>query len=92
MCKHQKSLDSDIPLDESYWIERIEELAAQGQRVLAMAMKPANSQKMELLFSDVERNLVMLGMFGMIDPPREEAINAVEACKKSRNSCKNDYR
>jgi magnesium-transporting ATPase (P-type) len=83
MCKHQKSLDSDIPLDESYWIERIEELAAQGQRVLAMAMKPANSQKMELLFSDVERNLVMLGMFGMIDPPREEAINAVEACKKA---------
>jgi len=83
MCTSQRTLDGDISLDEAYWLERIEELAAQGQRVLAMAIKPVDSEKMELTFSDVESDLVMLGMFGMIDPPREEALDAVEACKQA---------
>lgn len=83
MCMLQRSLDGDVSLDESYWLECIEEMAAQGQRVLAMAIKPVKSEKVELTFSDVKSDLIMLGMFGMIDPPREEAIDAVEACKKA---------
>ena len=83
MCTFQRSLDGDADLDEAYWLKRIEELAAQGQRVLAIAIKPGESEKVDLLFSDVESDLIMLGMFGMIDPPREEAIQAVEACKRA---------
>lgn len=83
MCTFQRSLDGDADLDETYWLKRIEELAAQGQRVLAIAIKPVASEKMELIFSDVESDLIILGMFGMIDPPREEAIDAVEACKRA---------
>ena len=83
MCILQRSLDGDTDLDEAYWLKRIEELAAQGQRVLAIAIKPVESEKVDLIFSDVESDLIMLGMFGMIDPPREEAIDAVEACKRA---------
>jgi magnesium-transporting ATPase (P-type) len=83
MCSLQRSLDTDMPLDKAYWLGRIEELAAQGQRVLAMALKPVDLEKKELTFSDVENDLIMLGMYGMIDPPREEAIEAVQACKKA---------
>lgn len=83
MCILQRSLDGDTSLDKAYWLTRIEKLAAQGQRVLAMAIKPVNSKKVELSFSDVESDLIMLGMFGMIDPPREEAIDAVESCKRA---------
>jgi len=83
MCMFQRAHDGEVPLDESYWMKRIEELAAQGQRVLAMASKTVDYEKLELTFSDVESNFVMLGMFGMIDPPREEAIDAVAACKKA---------
>jgi magnesium-transporting ATPase (P-type) len=83
MCILQRSLDGDVDLDESYWLKRIEELAAQGQRVLAIAIKPVEFEKVDLIFSDVESDLIMLGMFGMIDPPREEAIDAVEACKRA---------
>ncbi len=83
MCSFQGSLDGDVSLDKAYWLERIEALAGKGQRVLAMAMKPVMPEKRELTFSDVENDLIMLGMFGMIDPPREEAIDAVEVCKRA---------
>ncbi len=80
MCTHQRTFDGDEPLDRNYWLNRIEEIAQQGQRVLAIAVKPVSHEQIELKFSDVENDLVMLGMFGLIDPPREEAIEAVHAC------------
>ena len=83
MCGLQKSLDGDVSLDKDYWLQRIEELAVQGQRVLAIALKPVDFEKRELTFYDVEKGLIMLGMYGMIDPPREEAIEAVEACERA---------
>jgi magnesium-transporting ATPase (P-type) len=83
MCTHQRLIDGDQPLDSNYWLSRIEEMAQQGQRVLAIATRPTNHEHMELEFSDVESDLVMLGMFGLIDPPREEAIEAVQACERA---------
>jgi len=80
MCAWQKSFDGDQPLDRDYWLQRIEEMAEQGQRVLAIAAKPVSSEQTELDFTDVESGLTLLGMFGLIDPPREEAIKAVQAC------------
>ena len=80
MCAHQKTVKGDQPIDRNYWLNRIEEMAKQGQRVLAIAVKPVNHDQMELKFSDVENDLVMLGMFGLIDPPREEAVEAVKKC------------
>ena len=80
MCDHQKTVQGDEPIDRDYWLNRIEEMAQQGQRVLAIAAKPVNHEQMQLNFSDVENGLAMLGMFGLIDPPREEAIEAVKTC------------
>ena len=83
MCAHQRTLDGDQPLDSTYWLIRIEAMAQQGQRVLAIAVKPVSYEHMELTFSDVENDLIMLGLFGMIDPPREEAIEAVQVCQQA---------
>ncbi|MCK4674852.1 MAG: cation-transporting P-type ATPase, partial [Gammaproteobacteria bacterium] len=83
MCSHQSSLDENQPLDKSFWLERIEQMAQQGQRVLAIAVKPLDRSQTELSFSDVENNLTLLGLFGLIDPPREEAIQAVQNCYKA---------
>lgn len=83
MCAQQRAIDGDQPLDINYWLTRIEEMALQGQRVLAIAVKPVSHEQMELKFSDVENDLIMLGMFGLIDPPREEAIAAVQACERA---------
>lgn len=83
MCSQQRSVDGEQPLDRNYWLSRIEEMAQQGQRVLAIAVKPVSDDHMELTFSDVENDLTILGLFGLIDPPREEAIEAVQLCDKA---------
>jgi magnesium-transporting ATPase (P-type) len=83
MCAKQKTVDGNQPMDKNYWLTRIEEMAQQGQRVLAIAIKPISYEKMELQFSEVENDLIMLGMFGLIDPPRKEAIESIQACDKA---------
>jgi len=80
MCSQQRGFDGDSPVDEDYWLKRIDELAQRGQRVLAIAMKNSSHDQMDLSFEDVENDLIMLGLFGLIDPPRDEAISAVQAC------------
>ncbi len=80
MCARQRTADGHEPLDQQLWLERIEAMAERGQRVLAMAVRPADSDQTELRFSDVESDLTMLGLFGLIDPPRDEAIEAVQEC------------
>jgi magnesium-transporting ATPase (P-type) len=83
MCSKQKTVRGDLPIDRDYWLNRVEEMARQGQRVLAIAVKPVSYEQMELKFADLENGLVMLGLFGLIDPPREEAIEAVKACEEA---------
>ncbi|MCF6338586.1 MAG: cation-transporting P-type ATPase [Gammaproteobacteria bacterium] len=80
MCTRQRASTGDLALDKKYWLTLIEKLAEQGQRVLAIATKAVEHQQIELAFNDVDNGLTMLGLFGLIDPPREEAIAAVQAC------------
>ncbi|WP_342665334.1 HAD-IC family P-type ATPase [Roseicyclus elongatus] len=68
-------------LDAEYWHARAHEIAAQGQRVLAVATKPADPGRQTLTFDDVDSDLMLLGLVGLIDPPREEAIAAVADCR-----------
>src|SRR5690606_32071521 len=58
-------------------------LAADGMRVLAFAGCPARRGDVELDFADVEQGLTLIGITGMIDPPREEAIIAVADCHQA---------
>ncbi len=84
MCDRQMRNDgSEAPIDKDYWSGRIEELAQRGQRVIALAVKNTEFTKTALTFDDVKDGFVMLGMFGMIDPPRVEAIEAVKACQNA---------
>lgn len=78
MCTYQKTAQGVQTLDSDYWLSRINEMAHQGQRVLAISVKQVNDKQMELKFSDVENDLILLGMFGLIDPPRGEAIKAIK--------------
>jgi len=82
-CKTVRTDAGEVPLDIEKWHTLTETLAARGQRVLAVATKPGLSHETELNFHDVADNLVLLGLFGFIDPPRDEAIAAVQACQSA---------
>ena len=79
-CSTLRVRDGTQPLEIAQWQRQVEELANQGQRVLAVACKLAQSHQQELDFDDVADGLELLGLFGLIDPPREEAIAAVAEC------------
>lgn len=81
MCVSQRGFDGDVPLDIDYWHSKIEKIAANGQRVLAVATKKTDSSHTVLTFDDVEKGLTFVGLFGLIDPPRDEAIAAVAECQ-----------
>ncbi|MEZ5489003.1 MAG: cation-transporting P-type ATPase [Gammaproteobacteria bacterium] len=81
MCQDQRGKDGKTEtLDIEYWHGKTEAIAALGQRVLAFAVKPVQSEHTVLEHGDIEGTLTLLGMTGMIDPPRAEAISAVEEC------------
>jgi calcium-translocating P-type ATPase len=80
MCAQQRSGDEDRPIEPTFWHARIDALAAEGFRVLALAVTPMEKGKRELAFADVEGGLTLLALAGIMDPPREEAIRAVAAC------------
>jgi magnesium-transporting ATPase (P-type) len=81
MCKDQHSTDGKTePLNTVYWTEKAESIAALGQRVLAFAVQPVNPEHTVLQQNEIRGTLTLLGMVGMIDPPRSEAIAAVMEC------------
>jgi Ca2+-transporting ATPase len=63
-------------------INRINDrMAADGLRVLGIAMRKWNSLPDDMSPENVETGLTILGLVGMMDPPREEAKDAVALCK-----------
>ncbi|MCA9954086.1 MAG: HAD-IC family P-type ATPase, partial [Anaerolineales bacterium] len=72
-------LNEFVPLDEA-WRERILEgnarLAGEGERVLALAFRP-----LEKVEEERENNAILIGLVGMIDPPRPEVKTAVATAK-----------
>ena len=83
MCSRQWQDGQSGEIDVDMWKQRVEEVAGRGQRLLAAARKDLDGEQRELTEADVERDLTLLGLFGLIDPPREEAIEAVAACRSA---------
>lgn len=80
MCSRQRSGGDDQPIARQFWKTQIEEIASQGQRTLGLATVAAGDKR-ELSFADVKGGLTFLGLLGLIDPPRQEAIEAVASCQ-----------
>ncbi|KAA0596265.1 magnesium-transporting ATPase (P-type) [Azospirillum lipoferum] len=84
LCERERRGDGAVPLDRPRWTALTAELAGQGQRVLALAMRRTPIDLSELIDGDLrEEGLELLGLCGLIDPPREEALVAVAACRQA---------
>ncbi len=70
-------------LDLQAWEERVNHAAGAGERVLALARCTLPPDKSALTLADIDRRFELLGMVGIIDPPREEAIAAIDECRQA---------
>jgi magnesium-transporting ATPase (P-type) len=81
-CDRQQTRDGGhAPIKRDHFLKAADKLAGQGERVLALAWSenpdvPTGS----LSPGDLPKNLVLLGVVGLMDPPRQEAIEAVKEC------------
>jgi magnesium-transporting ATPase (P-type) len=82
MCSRQRTTHGPVAIDRTYWHQAVEQLAATGFRVIAVASKPTG-EKRRIAFADVADDLMVEGLIGLIDPPREEAIAAIAQCRSA---------
>lgn len=82
MCSHEKHASGEQTLNEPHWHTLAQQAAAQGQRVLAIATRAVDTAQRDLQFDDI-RELTMLALLAISDPPREEAIAAVARCRSA---------
>ncbi len=60
-----------------------DQMASSALRVLAMAYKELDHEPTNEEMKNMEKDLIYVGMVGMIDPPRLEVKDAVQKCKKA---------
>ena len=73
----------ELPIEPNQVLAAAERMAAHGLRVLAFAQRKATTGQRQLEHHHVARDLTFLGLEGMMDPPRPEAIAAVRRCQKA---------
>ncbi len=71
------------PFDAAAWQARMEDAAGAGPRVLALARCDMPADTTALAMDDITSRFSLLGLVGLMDPPREAAIDAVAQCQRA---------
>jgi Ca2+-transporting ATPase len=80
---HFSMLDEADPALENSLAQMAANFADQGLRVLGMAYKEVDPATVKICQGDVEGGLIFSGLQGMIDPPRQEVVEAIKMCKQA---------
>jgi magnesium-transporting ATPase (P-type) len=82
VCDKERTPEGDREIDPKQWETWMEDIAARGQRLLALAVRDVDADKRTLEFPDIEDGgLTLVALCGIIDPPRDEAIVSVAECQ-----------
>ncbi len=71
----QSSFDEE---QKKKWMEKNEQMADQGLRIIALAMKLSSSE-----IDDIYEDLVFIGLIGLLDPPRKEVDQYIKSCQQA---------
>lgn len=66
--------------NQSYWLDKANDLAAEGLRTLAFAFRDVDS---ESAANGYFEKLIFLGLIGFLDPPREDVKAAIDTCHQA---------
>jgi magnesium-transporting ATPase (P-type) len=83
ICGFERTDEGERPIEVDAWPRMATDCVARGLRLLGLACKRAEPAAARLGCSDVEHGFTMLGLVGIVDPPREEAIRAGEECHRA---------
>ena len=75
----ERALRMCAGIDRAAWHDRAEAMAGQGLRVLALAERPQKGRALDP--DELNSDLQFLGLVGLMDPPRAEAVAAVADCQ-----------
>jgi Ca2+-transporting ATPase len=80
-------VEGELQPFDGTWRARVmkdhDQMAATGMRVLGVGIRPFGHKPTPEEIEDLEHDLVLVGLFGMIDPPRPEVKDAVHTCKSA---------
>ena len=82
---HEYTGDGLVPLTNERrqkWQEQIDQMASKGLRVLGVAFRPLNEVPKEIT-PEIERDLTLIGLVGILDPARPEARDAVRVAREA---------
>ena len=80
-CSQELGADGQArALDRAFWEKQIDQLSQEGLRVLAAAARAVDAQKTDISHDDLSDGMIFIGLIGIIDPPRPEAIQAIASC------------
>ncbi|MBN1134453.1 MAG: HAD-IC family P-type ATPase [Methanosarcinaceae archaeon] len=82
MCSYQYDGKEENPLDAACILKAADNMASDAMRVLGMAYRRMDSKTERIDIEDI-KNLVFVGLQGMIDPPREEVMESIKQCKNA---------
>lgn len=80
MASQERSESGVQDFDRKYWEDEIEEQAKTGKRLIGAAYRIMDKSTTSISQEDVQDEVTFLGLAGIIDPPRQEAIEAVKKC------------
>lgn len=84
LLERSSTQGSGEPLDLGYWEALIDDLGSRGLRVLAAARRAVPADTEHITPADIEAgDLTFLGLYGIMDPPREEVIEAMEVVQSA---------
>jgi Ca2+-transporting ATPase len=81
LCSTQWRVEGAIPLQQEAMLATAEAMAARGLRVLALARRTHATLPAPGNVESVESGMSLIGLIGLIDPPRPEAALAVRDCQ-----------